>query len=207
MKNKKTLITYYLITILLALISLYSFNQKGNDFFTALSSLASDFTLIFSVITVIYSLFFCCDYIRHVIEKKDKQFYLKVIIALMILFLSISIVFVSFVTIFSHKSIFDFINNVVNKNENRDIAKLFIESILVYFLIFLFVVNGLIISNKKNDKEQSYIIPFIVITTIIVLTFILTKMGFRLIYSVILIDIILYISMNVLWKKYNKKKK
>ena len=124
----------------------------------------------------------------------------------MILFLSISIVFVSFVTIFSHKSIFDFINNIVNKNENRDIAKLFIESILVYFLIFLFVVNGIIISNKKDDKEQRYMIPFIVITTIIVLSYTLTKLGYRLIYSIILIDIILYISMNILWKKYNRKK-
>ena len=64
MKKYKNLIIYYLITIGLSLVSIFSYNAKGNDILTATASLTADITLILSVVTVTYAVLFCCNYLK-----------------------------------------------------------------------------------------------------------------------------------------------
>ena len=207
MKRSKTLICYFIITISLALISLFSFKQKGNDFFIALSSISADLTLLISVGLVVYSLFFCCIYIKEKIEKKDKKLNQKTLISLSILLLTLIVTFMSFINIYSHKNIFEFIKAIIDKKESTDIITLFIIKLLVYISIFMFAVIGIFIGDKKNKDEEINRIIYIVASTIFILFIIRMLFSFRLLYLVIIIDVILYITIFVLFSNKKVKKK
>ena len=207
MKDKKTLITYYMITLLLSFISLLSFNNKGNDFLTATASITADLTLIITVILITYTIIYSCNYYKEKISKKKNNIKKSLIISLSILLLTIFVVFISFVNIYSHKNIFEYIINCINKKENLDIIKLFIESLFIYLFIFLCSASGIIVSNKyeENDNILKTFLSIIVVTLIISIVLILFRV--KLLYFMIIIDIILYISIILLWNKINSKKK
>ena len=200
MKNKKTLIIYYVITLLLSIISLYSFKNKGNDFFTATASLTADFTLIISIVLIVYALFICLNFIKEKIQKKGKikKFDLNNLISLLILTCTLVVVFISFINIFSHKDIFEFIKNTIDKKENIDLIKLFIESCFIYYFIYLAGLNGIIISKKYNEEDTTYMIPTVVIISVVIISLVLMKLGVRLIYFITIIDVILYITAKIL---------
>lgn len=197
MKNKKNILIYYLIIIVLSLISLYSFKNKGNDILTATASLTADFTLIISVLLIIYILFVCFNYMK---DKIDKLFDFKVLISISLLTLTMFIVFVSYINIFSHKDILEFTKSVIKEQENMDLIKLFLESCFIYYFIFLCGVNGLIISKKYSDEDTTYMVPVVVIITVVIISLLLMKIGIRLMYFITIIDIILYITAKILLK-------
>lgn len=204
MKSKKTLITYLSITLLLSLLSLISFKNKGNDFFTATSSITADFTLIISVITITYSIFYCCNYFKEKIMKKNNinKF---LVFSLLILLLTMSVIFISFVNIFAHKNIFEYIINTINKKENLDIIKLFIESTFIYFFIFLCAAFGIMISNKYDENENMLKYLIILTAMLVVISIILVIIGIKLIYFMIIINITIYVGLLLIWN--NKKRK
>ena len=200
--KKRTLIIYYIVTFLLSIISLYSYKHKSNDFLTATSSLTADFALIISVVLFIYALFFVCDFIKERITKKDKDIKKKIAFSLLILLFTMIIIFISFVNIYSHKNIFEFIKNTITKNENMDIIVLFFKSLFVYFLIYLVTVVGIILTHKELDEEKYKLLmnAFLISAFFFVLKVLL---GFRLFYFIIILNIIIYILINMLLN--NKK--
>ena len=206
MKRSKTLITYYIITILLALISLISYKQRGNDFFVALSSLTADITLIISVVFITYTLFYCCSYMKEKIEKSDKKIINKLFISLLILLITMITIFMCFISIYSHKNIFEFIKELIDKKENMDVLILFFNSVLVYFLLFLFACLGIIVNNRmdKNEECNSYI-GFVIVFLIIILLLRLI-FNIRLYILVITMNIVLLGLTILLLKKKSKKK-
>ena len=181
MKKSRTLIIYYVITLLLSLISIISFKNKGNDFFAATSSITADLTLIISIITITVGLLYCCSYIKESLFKKEKNFDKKIIYTLLILLLTLIIVFISFINVFSHKNIIEFITNLINKHENIDILKLFIESFFIYIFIYLCTINGLIINNLFLDENSNYFFPVCVIVGMILIAIVLLKFGISMI--------------------------
>ena len=207
MKKYKNLIIYYLIIIGLSLVSIFSYNAKGNDILTATASLTADITLILSVITVTYAVLFCCNYLKEALIKKEKKFDLKMIKTLIILLITLIIIFISFINVFSHKTIFEFLHSVIVNNENKDIITLFFKSLLAYYFIYLCAVNGLISNNLFLDEDNDYVFPILLIAFTVICSLILLKVGLRLLYFVLIIDIVLYFVARLLWGEYEKRNK
>ena len=196
MKRLKPLIIYYVMLITLSLISLFSFNQKGNDFFVALSSISADLSLVFSIVLVVYAILFCCNEC-----KQNKNINKSIISSLLILLITMVVVYVSFINIYSHRNVFDYIIRVINKKENLDIIVLFLESLFVYILIYLCSVIGIILNNiyTKNRKLDKHLT--ILITVALFLVMLLVNIGIKLLFFVWVVDIMLYIVTLLIVKK------
>ena len=198
MKKYKSLIIYYVLFITLSLISLFSFKQKGNDIFIALSSISADMSLVFAIIIVIYALLLCCNKNKKELTNINKT----VLSSLLILFITMLIVFISFINIYSHRNVFEYIIRVINKKENLDILILFLESLFVYFFIYLSSLNGIVLSNIYNKKRKLELFPFIVITIMLLLIIVLIAINIKWLLFMWIIDLILYITSILLIKKY-----
>jgi hypothetical protein len=209
MKKKKTLITFYIVTIVLSLISVFSYKNKASEFFSGLSSIASDFTLIFATITVVYGLFVCSKDLREKIIKKDKKIDKNLLINLGFLLLTIIIVFLSFVNVFSHKNTIEYVIDSIVRNENREMLKAFLESVGIYFIIFQVVAITELINELCWGSDINYKFPIKIIFGFIFLVVILILINIHIIIKLFILDIVLYFIARYLWKEYikNIKKK
>ena len=196
MKKIKPLIINYIVLILISLISLFSFKQKGNDFFVALSSLSADIALVFSIIIIIYALLFCCS-----ICKCNKDINKNIIKSLLIILSTIVIIFISFVNIYSHKNLFEYIIRIFNGKENLDIIILFLESLFVYIFIYLCSLVGILLSNHYNKYKKIGLLPIILISVVLLIIMILVNIKVKLLLFIWIVDILIYIFALLIIKK------
>lgn len=210
MKNKKSLIMFYIFTIVLSLVSVFSYKHKSNEFFSGLSSITADLTLILATITIVYGLIVCAADIKGQLIKKDKKVDKNIIINLGFLLLTLIIVFLSFINVFSHKNTIEYIIDSVVRHENKEIFKAFIESIGIYFFIFKFVIVTFIINELCWDSDINYKFPYKIVFGFILLLIIMLFIDISIIIKVFILDFIMYFIARYLWKKLlinNKKKK
>lgn len=149
MKKIKTLNIYFIILLLLSLISLFSFKQKGNDFFIALSSITADLSIVIASIIVIYTMFICCNSFYNTVIKK-KSIKKDILLSLLIILISIIIIFISFINVFSHKNIFEYIYRIIINKESLDILFLFIKSLFIYLLLYFIIISIIAFINNKK---------------------------------------------------------
>ena len=149
MKKPKILNIYYIILLLVSLICLFSFKQKGNDFFIALSSITADLSIVIASIIVIYTMFICCNSFYNTVIKK-KSIKKDILLSLLIILISIIIIFISFINVFSHKNIFEYIYRIIINKESLDILFLFIKSLFIYLLLYFIIVSIIAFINNKK---------------------------------------------------------
>ena len=101
MKRKKTLLTFFVVIVLLSIISVVSYKSKNNDLLIAISSLANDFIVIISFITIIYSLITYSIYIREKLFSNGKFYHKYMAISLIMLMITMTMVFLAFDRYFS----------------------------------------------------------------------------------------------------------
>ena len=187
MKKYKSLGIFYLIPIVLSLISLVTHN-KGNDFLTAVSSITSELSLIISIILIIYALLFCSSYVKDNRMKRE-----SIIISVIILIITSIVVFLSFINVYAHRNVIDYLIRVINKKESIDIVKLFFKFLIVYLYIFLFSFIGILLYNFYNkDKKIEF---FLLLVLLFILVVILLNIKYRVIATIEAILYILFLSM------------
>jgi len=186
MKKVKPLFITNIVTILISFISLIAYHNKGNDFFTALSSILSEATLILSFVILIYALVFCCNYL-----KESKITRRHILYSILILLFTTVAIFISFINVYSHRNIFEYVIRVINKKENLDIVKLFIRFLSVYYYIYVCSIIGMILCNFNNKKDKKQY--FLLLLLLIILVFVFVTVEFEYIYLIIAIDIITYL--------------
>ena len=186
MKKYKTLIIYYLITLVLSLISLLTYVSRSSDFCIAISSITSELSLIVSAIAIIYALLFCSSYM-----KDNKLSRKSIIISMLVLFATTIAIFISFINIFSHRSFIDYFIRMINGQESYDIVKLFIKFFAVYIYFYIFAIIGLLLYNYYNkDKKVEMILLAILL---MVLTVIIINIRFEHIKTIIAIESVIYL--------------
>ena len=186
MKKYKTLIIYYLISLILSLISLLTYISRSSDFSIAISSITSELSLIVSAITIIYALLFCSSHM-----KDNKLSRKSIIFSIFILFITSVAVFISFINIFSHRSFIDYFIRVINKQENYDIVKLFIRFFAIYAYIYIFAIIGLLLYNYYNKDKKTE--SLFLIALLFVLVMILINIRYEQIKVIIAIETVVYL--------------
>jgi len=207
MKKNKPLIISYICMLVLSLVSIYGYKKSGSEFFSGLSSIMTDLTLIAVSVSMIYTLIICSKNFKEMIDKKDKKFYKNTIISFLILLLTLTISFISFVNIFAHKNFIEYIVSIF-VNNNHEIISLFIKSLIFYIFIYLCSINGITLNNlfSKDDNILSFPIAITLFFIGLLFIFFIFSSSYRLLYLFIFVDIILYILVKWLCDKYEKRK-
>lgn len=199
MKRKKTLFIFFLIIILLSVISLWAFKNKGGDFLNAVSSLSNDFIVIISMITIVYSLITYSVYIKDKILDDENNYHKYVTVGLLMLLLTLVIIFLSYATVFSHKNIIDFLIETLINNKNSNVISAFIKSLIIYYYIYLSSVNGIVINYRVNKDENIYSLPITIVLIGILLLLAVYFIFNGLILIICILDIFLYLLGSLLW--------
>lgn len=207
MKRKNTLITMYVITFLLSIISILAYQKRSSDFFSGLSSLCSDITIIVSFVIVTYSLIVCVIYMKDKLVKKAKHYDSNMIFSLLILLLSMLIVFISYASVFSHKNAIEFTIDTIIRGNNFDIVKLFIKSMIFYYFIYLCTIGGIVLNHRFNKNDNILYVVLAVFLLIIGIFLLIKFARGDLILIILILDIAMYFIIKLCWGIYEKRRK
>lgn len=201
MKRRKILFAFFIIIIILSIISIMTYKSKGSDFLLAISSLSNDFIVIISFITIIYSLITYSIFMKEKLFNKGQNYHRYMAISLFMLLITMTIVFFTYATIFSHKNIFVYVIDTLVKNKNVEVLKVLFKALLIYYYIFLSTINGIVINYKFNNNDSVYALPITVILIGILLSIIIYFTYNSLFLIIFIFDILLYFIGSVFWKQ------